>query len=315
MKKYKIAILIVIFLAIVLPLAIKAFWFDKRELQLPAAKEIILIDNGHRFIILSRANTVEDFLAEHNINLKEEDLIFPSQGAELLPKMNIEIKRSVKAKIHVDGQEIETDTLSRTVAGALKDASVAVSHLDIVKPVEKAALYEGIEIEITRIEIEEITKEEIIEYKTVEEEDDDLKWRKEKVVQVGENGIKEVDYRLKYRNGKLAEKTKLASRVVKEPIKEIIAIGTKIEVGKTKTGVASWYSHEGGMFCASRMFPRGTWLRVTNKENGKQVFVQVNDYGPMRGTGKMIDLDKPAFNAIANLGQGVVEVKVEEILD
>ncbi len=315
MKKYKIVISIAIFLVIALPLAIKAFWFDKRELQLPAAKEIILIDNGHRFITLSRANTVEDFLAEHNINLKEKDLIFPSKNAELLPKMNIEIKRSVKANIYVDGQEIEIDTLNRTVVGALKDASVAVSHLDIVKPAGEAALYEGIEIEITRIEIEEITEEEIIDFKTVEKEDDDLKWRKEKVVQEGENGIKEVDYRLKYEDGKLVKKTKLASRTKKEPVKEIIAIGTKIEVGKTKTGVASWYSHMGGMFCASRMFPRGTWLRVTNKENGKQIFVQVNDYGPMRGTGKMIDLDKEAFKKVGNLGQGVLEVKVEEILD
>jgi rare lipoprotein A (peptidoglycan hydrolase) len=63
------------------------------------------------------------------------------------------------------------------------------------------------------------------------------------------------------------------------------------------------------------MFPRGTWLRVTNRATGKQIFVVVNDYGPMRGTGKMIDLDKVAFEKIAPLGQGVVEVKVEEILN
>jgi rare lipoprotein A len=62
------------------------------------------------------------------------------------------------------------------------------------------------------------------------------------------------------------------------------------------------------------MFSRGTWLRVTNRENGKRVFVVVNDYGPQRGTGKMIDLDKVAFQKLASIGKGVIEVKVEEIL-
>ncbi len=63
------------------------------------------------------------------------------------------------------------------------------------------------------------------------------------------------------------------------------------------------------------MFPKGTWLRVTNLQNQKQVIVVVNDYGPARGTGKMIDLDKVAFEKLANLSQGVIEVKVEEILN
>jgi rare lipoprotein A len=54
---------------------------------------------------------------------------------------------------------------------------------------------------------------------------------------------------------------------------------------------------------------------VTNRDNGKQVIVQVNDYGPMASTGKIIDLDSVAFKKIGTLGQGVVSVKVEEILE
>jgi rare lipoprotein A (peptidoglycan hydrolase) len=52
---------------------------------------------------------------------------------------------------------------------------------------------------------------------------------------------------------------------------------------------------------------------VTNQENGKQIIVQVNDYGPDPGTGKIIDLDKVAFAKLASIGQGVIEVKIEEI--
>jgi len=68
------------------------------------------------------------------------------------------------------------------------------------------------------------------------------------------------------------------------------------------------------MACASLQFPKGTWLRVTNRANGKQIIVQVNDSGPY-SEDKIIDLDKVAFQKIADLGQGVTEVKVEEILE
>jgi rare lipoprotein A len=67
------------------------------------------------------------------------------------------------------------------------------------------------------------------------------------------------------------------------------------------------------MKCASVRYSKGTWLRVTNQENGKQIIVQVNDYGPDPGTGKVIDLDKVAFAKLASVGQGVIEVKIEEI--
>ena len=56
------------------------------------------------------------------------------------------------------------------------------------------------------------------------------------------------------------------------------------------------------------------YLRVTNRANGKSVIVQVNDCGPY-GKGRVIDLNKKAFQKIADLGAGVINVKVEEILN
>jgi rare lipoprotein A (peptidoglycan hydrolase) len=119
---------------------------------------------------------------------------------------------------------------------------------------------------------------------------------------------------VRYENGELVSKEELEKRIVREAIPEIIVQGTKIEVGDIQRGVASWYAHTNDLTCASVRFPRGTWLRVRNQENGKEVIVQVDDYGPSPETGKIIDLEKKAFEKIADPWQGVVEVKVEEIL-
>jgi rare lipoprotein A len=42
--------------------------------------------------------------------------------------------------------------------------------------------------------------------------------------------------------------------------------------------------------------------------------VQINDRGPF-GNGRIIDLDKIAFEKIASLGAGVANVKVEVVLN
>ena len=55
-------------------------------------------------------------------------------------------------------------------------------------------------------------------------------------------------------------------------------------------------------------------VKVTNRANGKSVIVKINDRGPF-GAGRIIDLDKVAFAKIADLGSGVVDVKMEEIVN
>ncbi len=64
---------------------------------------------------------------------------------------------------------------------------------------------------------------------------------------------------------------------------------------------------------AHKTLPFGTWVNVTNRQNGKHVTVKINDRGPFT-KGRIIDLSKSAFKAIANPRLGVVDVVVEEVI-
>ncbi|MDE0159370.1 MAG: septal ring lytic transglycosylase RlpA family protein [Candidatus Dadabacteria bacterium] len=89
-------------------------------------------------------------------------------------------------------------------------------------------------------------------------------------------------------------------------------------------GKASWYgdkehgkrSASGEVFnrnaytAAHKELPFGTVVRVTNRENGRQVRVRINDRGPYI-RGRVIDLSYAAAEAIGLVRSGVVEVKVE----
>jgi rare lipoprotein A len=73
---------------------------------------------------------------------------------------------------------------------------------------------------------------------------------------------------------------------------------------------------ENALTCAMRSRDFGKYYRVTNLANGKSVIVKHNDFGPnkkLHKKGRIVDLSKGAFKAIANLKRGIVNVKVEAI--
>ena len=90
-----------------------------------------------------------------------------------------------------------------------------------------------------------------------------------------------------------------------------------INLPKTDLGVATWYSYKKCDCAASRDFPKGTKLKVTNlfagSNFGKSIIVKVNDYGPMEYTGNLIDLDKVVFKKIGNISTGIMPVRIEVV--
>ncbi|KKQ60243.1 MAG: Lipoprotein A family protein [Parcubacteria group bacterium GW2011_GWC1_38_22] len=170
----------------------------------------------------------------------------------------------------------------------------------------------GETITVTHVLIKEETKNLDIDFKTTSNEDDKLGWRVKKVTQKGEKGVKEVKYKVVFNDGKEISRKILESNIVKDPVNEVVTQGTHVEVGKVHTGAASWYAWTGTMAAANPWLPMGSYVRVTNKANGKQVIVKINDRGPF-GAGRIIDLDKVAFAQIASIGAGVVDVKMEVI--
>jgi len=66
------------------------------------------------------------------------------------------------------------------------------------------------------------------------------------------------------------------------------------------------------MTAAHRTLPFNSWVRVTSKESGDSVEVRINDRGPYSGD-RLIDLSKGAFESIAPLSRGVINVSIVPI--
>ncbi len=67
--------------------------------------------------------------------------------------------------------------------------------------------------------------------------------------------------------------------------------------------------HTDSLTCAHRTLPFGTYLRVTNPKNGKEVVVKVNDRGPFNRHA-VIDLSKAAARRIGIISAGIAHVEI-----
>jgi rare lipoprotein A len=90
-------------------------------------------------------------------------------------------------------------------------------------------------------------------------------------------------------------------------------------------GYATWYGgkHHGGatasgerfdknaMTAAHRTLRMQTRVRVTNKRNGRQVIVRINDRGPYGNASRIIDVSEGAARALGMIDAGVVPVRLE----
>ncbi|HHO47112.1 MAG TPA: septal ring lytic transglycosylase RlpA family protein [Desulfobacteraceae bacterium] len=97
-------------------------------------------------------------------------------------------------------------------------------------------------------------------------------------------------------------------------------------IGYTESGKASYYAmkfqfratasgerfNNFALTGAHRKLPFGSRVLVTNRSNGRQVVVRINDRGP-HVKGRIIDLTRTAFAKIADVDRGVADVDIKVI--
>lgn len=309
MKKW----LILIFL-----LGIGLFFFHRQEERVFRGDGMIPVRviDGHSVMVLSSAQmrTVGEVLDGADLIIREHDRVFPEKEARIYSGVTIHLVRAHEFRVAVDGGERIFWSEATSIEEALLWEGIHLDEDDIVKPARATLPSFQMKVAVTRVEIREESKEIKVPFETEVVEDGKLSWRKRIVTRKGEYGIRQTLYRVAYHDGKEVSRKLLRTEGVKDPEAELVTQGTFVQTGKSHRGAASWYAYTGTMAAANPWLPKGSHVRVTNTDNGKSVIVVINDRGPF-APGRIIDLDKVAFEKIASLGAGVINVKMEEIIN
>ena len=159
----------------------------------------IVLSSGYEMDVFTTKTSVKDILDENHIVLLEDEKVTPDTTEELSDNNTIIISK-----------ETENVEVFEKV-----EKSSEVSTEDILDNYSK--IIEKIIVEKETIPYETITKDVTTGSGT----------KQDRVIQEGENGIKEVTYKVKYQNGEEIEKTEIKSEVIKEPVDKIVEIRTK----------------------------------------------------------------------------------------
>lgn len=191
MRILRIALAVFILFAIILAYGVYA---SKNDLNYITIK---FSDDTQISVVTSKV-TIREILEENNIVLLADEKVEPGLDSVIDASKTIEITKVSEQPVII--AEEETNVTTEQILG------------------NRVTVRESIVIEQVEIPFETVTKD--VSESGTETTD--------KVLQEGENGIKEVKYKVRYEDDVEVNRTVLEETVIKEPVEKIIQISTKV---------------------------------------------------------------------------------------
>ncbi|MBM7650314.1 uncharacterized protein YabE (DUF348 family) [Bacillus ectoiniformans] len=113
-------------------------------------KTVTLDSNGIQEEISTHAKTVEELLAEQQINVKAADDLSHSKESKLKDRMTIVWKEAHKIELSIDGKTNKVWTTADTVQTLLKQENLFLGKHDEIKPDYSAPLKNGTKVTINK---------------------------------------------------------------------------------------------------------------------------------------------------------------------
>lgn len=174
------------------------------------------------------AHTVEDFLKEKEIQVKEKGYINYPLDAKLENNMHLVIKEPKTYDIQL-GEEIKKGLISphTEVGEILKDLGIHLDQKDYTEPALEKQVSDGSLIKVYKVKEVLETKEVEIPYETITKDSKNLDKGELRLVQAGVLGKKTQEIKTTYINGK-AEKVDLVKEsIITNPVTELKERGTR----------------------------------------------------------------------------------------
>ena len=157
----------------------------------------ITLASGYELTVFTNKTNVAEILQENNIELDECERVTPNLDEEITDTNSIVIRDKSMQEIQV--AKISESGLQTSLDEILDSYSPIVGKI--------------------------VTVEESIPFETITKDaSNNSEDTRNKVIRQGENGVKQVTYKIKYKNDQEIEKTVLSEVIIKEPVDKIVQV-------------------------------------------------------------------------------------------
>lgn len=172
----------------------------------------ITLASGYELTVLTNKTNVSEILAENNIVLDENERVTPDLDEQITTDKSIVIRDKSIQEIQV--AKISESGIDTTLEEILDSYSPIIEKI--------------------------VTQEEEIPFETITKDvSNSGENTKNKVIRQGENGVKQVTYKIKYKNDQEIERTVLSEVVIKEPVDKIVQVQNNVTTRSSTTSRTS----------------------------------------------------------------------------
>jgi uncharacterized protein YabE (DUF348 family) len=189
--------------------------------------------------------------------------------------LSVTTPKQVTLKV-ADGRAVRRNVPAATVGQLLSRLGAGVDRNDVVRPSRGSIVRDGTHVVVTKIGIRtKRVPNERIASSTTEQKDSSMAQGETKTVREGVDGVRDVTYRLHFRNGRLVGRDVVRSRVVRRPTATVVKVGTKVAApepaapavgsGSIWDRIAScesggnWHINTGNGYYGGLQFDAQTW--------------------------------------------------------
>lgn len=141
--------------------------------------------------------------------------------------MSLVVRTPGRVTILADGKAHQIVTTAATVRQALREAGVKIGTKDKVSKSLSALPLDGTTIRVTRIKAGTEKENVAIGFGTIRKPDASMWLGETKIVKYGIPGVRVRTYRLRFTDKKLTARWLVSSKVVRQPVSQVVHYGTK----------------------------------------------------------------------------------------
>ncbi|GAA2176703.1 resuscitation-promoting factor [Arthrobacter parietis] len=202
---------------------------DGAAIQVNKATAVDVRLNGAETIVHTTGETVGELVNDLGV-ASDSDISAPAETRLVTLSSTLSISTPKNVTLAVDGKSTRIETTMNTVADLLAEAKVTLGKEDRVSVPVNSSLVTGMGLKVTRVETgKKITETETIDFTSTEKETEELLVGEREVVQAGVAGERTRVFTVTVIDGKESKRENVSDKVTREPVEEIIAVGTREE--------------------------------------------------------------------------------------
>ncbi|WP_395659821.1 ubiquitin-like domain-containing protein [Nocardioides sp.] len=246
---------------------------DGSKITVKFARPLELEVDGQSQTYWVTATTVSRALQEIGRGYHGAELSASRGGSIDREGMTLEVVTPKTLHVKIAGHRMVKKTVTAlTVEDALDELGVEVGKDDETKPGPQHRLEDGDTLVFTDVRVlTKRVKGEVVDFGTVEQDDDSMTEGETTVAREGRTGLRDVTYRIVYRNGQVTSRKVLEQHVLRAPVSEIVKVGTQAPAVSFSSGSTvwdqlaqcesggNWATNTGNGYYGGLQFSLGTW--------------------------------------------------------